>query len=306
MATDGIDKDIWMFAAGCAARAAPQTVCCSLHARKLAAVGESLSSFAVYADGSWFSTKRMPEWKAIAMASTQNGGSSAWLVVALGEGGQIWEIDTDSKRETLAQLPRSFGMTNIAAIGGAMHACGMGRVVLQRQVDGSWADHSAPWPDVDEGIIGFTDLAEHPTLGTVAVGWQGEVWTKGVPGDWRREDTPTNANFNAVEVAADGTVYCVGDKGAILRGRNGLWETVISGTSATLQDICCHEDITYVATDFGIHVLSTQGLVPDSGFDDGDAPSTALKVFAVQGVGVCLIGPNDAFLKRDGTWTRIS
>lgn len=304
MPTEGISKEIWQFAAGCS-RQSPPSAFCALHAKKLAAIGVPMSSFAFYRDGKWFSREMMPEWNAIAMASTPIGSGSSAIVAALGEGGQLWEYDAESTRETVGQLPRTFGLTNLASINNTLYACGMGRVVFERQMDGEWSDISAPWPDSKEGIIGFTDLAGHPVLGLISVGWQGEVWTRN-GGSWHRVDTPTNANLNAVDVSPDGTVYCVGDRGAMLAWRNDGWEVLDTGTIANLQDVCCSDPAVYVSTDFNVLVLGAQGLEEDSGFDVDDVPATCLKVFSVQGVGLCSIGPNDAFLKRDGVWTRIA
>jgi hypothetical protein len=147
MTTEGIDKEYWMFASGCAADRSPQAAFCALHCKPLAAIGGQMSSFALYREGTWFSTELMPEWNAIAMAAVEAVPATSWTIFALGEGGQIWEYDVTNKRDSISQLPRSFGMTNLAAISGSLFACGMGRVVLQRQVDGSWTDLSAPWPD---------------------------------------------------------------------------------------------------------------------------------------------------------------
>jgi hypothetical protein len=98
MGTGQINTKYFMITAVCAVGEKPQSVYCSMLSRPHQEIGAALSSFAKYQDTAWSSTAKTPKWNAIAITAARVGTDRAWLVVALGEGGQIWEYEPHTQR----------------------------------------------------------------------------------------------------------------------------------------------------------------------------------------------------------------
>jgi hypothetical protein len=302
-----MDTNHWRLLCGCAGADEPRPLFCAAEAIEQVDAGQANTLFTVHHQGQWYSYATMPAWTGIAMAAARDPSDSLWVVVAISQAGDVWELKPRTRIETVGKLPKRMGMTNLGAVHDMIYACGMGRVVFRREAGGAvWTDVSAPWPSADEGVVGFTAIAGLESSLAYAVGWKGEIWTL-VDGRWSAEDSPTNANLNAVAVAADGHVYCVGDNGAMLRGHRGVWSMIDTGTDFNLQDVCIHSGEVFVSTDFQVFRLDQGNLVLDLASDDEDVSLTCLKL-ASGGAGGSLysVGPHDVFELKEDVWHRLA
>ncbi|MEV0293737.1 hypothetical protein [Nocardia sp. NPDC050710] len=301
-----MDTDIWRFLCACTGSDEPQPLFCAAEAIAEVEAGRPNSLFAVHHRGQWYSYAATPDWTAVAVASVRDPSDSLWVVVGISAAGHVWELRPRTRVETSGQLPRETGMTNLGAVDQTVFACGMGRVVYRREPGGgSWTDISAPWPDASEGVVGFTAIAGRDASLVYAVGWKGEIWALS-EGRWRAEDSPTNANLNAVAVSDDGEVYCVGDDGVMLHGRNGMWTMIDTGTDVDLQDVCMHGGEVFVASDFQVFRLEDGFLTLDLA-GDGDSSLTCLKLRSGGRGGVLYsLGTHDVFQRTDEGWGRLA
>jgi hypothetical protein len=298
-----MDTDIWRFLCACAGGDEPRNPFCAAEAIAEADAGQANSLFTVFHQGQWYSYVTSPSWTAIAMAAVLDPDLGLWVVTAMSQAGELWELQPRTRAERLGQLKRRMGMTNLGAADDAIYACGMGRIAFRREHGGAaWTDVSAPWPSADEGVVGFMAIGGRNLSLVYAIGWKGEIWTL-ADRRWSREDSPTNANLNALAISADDEVFCVGDNGVMLRGRQGMWSLVDTGTDFNLQDVCIHGGQVFVATDFQVFRLEDEGLVPDLASGDEDVPLSCLKLVS-GGAGGRLysIGPSDVFERRDDAW----
>jgi hypothetical protein len=298
-----MDTDVWRFLCGCAGGKTPEHLFAACEFIKDAEGGALNSLYTVFHQGKWFTYDTKPAWSTIAMSAVLERETSGWVVVALGQGGQTWEMRPLERTEAVFPLG-IVGLTNLATIGGSVYACGMGRVVWRRDAPGRWQELSAPWPDQSEGVIGFTDMAGLEEALLYAVGWQGEIWTRS-GNAWRAENTPTNANLNAIALADDGIAYIVGDDGVMMKGRAGRWDAIVTGVDFNLQDVCVYEGEVFACTDFDVYRLTDAGLVSELEAAD-DSPETCLKLVPAKGTGVFSVGPYDVFLRSAGTWSRLA
>jgi len=302
-----MDTEIWRFLCTCTGGDRPMKPFCAAEAIAEADGGQANSLFTVFHQAQWYSYATTPAWTAIGMASVLDPSDGLWVVAAISQAGEIWEVQPRTRIEQLMRLPRHTGLTNLGSAGDRIYACGMGRVAFRREPGGTtWTDVSAPWPAADEGVIGFTAIGGCDASPVYAVGWKGEIWTLS-NGHWSMEDSPTNANLNAVAVTADAEVYCVGDGGVMLHGRRGMWSVIDTGTDFNLQDVCVHAGEVFVSTDFEVFRLRDGALVPDLASDDPDVSVTCLKL-ASGGSGGSLysVGPHDVFERAGDTWTRLA
>ncbi len=168
------------------------------------------TAFRLWIDGNWGTYDLEPQWTPVGLAGAVYSEQEGPLVIASDTDGELWEVRTASGTERATEIPGDYSeLTNLASFGGAIWACGMGRVVLRRDASGIWSDLSAPDPSVDLGVIGFTGLAGIEAGDFVAVGWKGEIWWWH-DGRWEAQDSATNANLIAVSVGPDGQGVAVG------------------------------------------------------------------------------------------------
>jgi len=301
-----MDTNIWRFLSCCLGGEGTKHLFCAAELIAQADAGQANSAFSVFYKDQWFRYDHTPDWSAIAMAATKYLGESNWLVLALSSSGALWELYPKGPVESLAQIPQHrVGLTNLATLGDTIAACGMGRVCCVRDRAGRWTDISAPWPSTDEGVIGFTALAGSSEQFFYAVGWQGEIWARG-GGTWQRQDSPSNANLNAIVVADNGAVCCVGDHGAMIRGAGGAWDVIETGSDANLVDVCIHDGQLFTCSESVIFRLTDDGLVEDfAGGDGEDVPRTALKLVS-DGRVLYSVGPYDVFRRLADGWERLA
>lgn len=262
------------------------------------------STFGMLDGSKWSAPRQEPQWPAIAMACARSHPSANWIVVALSQAGDVWEFTPETAVERVTAIPGDYlGLTKLANIENAVWACGMGRTVLKREVDGSWIDMSAPTASVDEGVIGFTALSGVTPGEMVTVGWQGEIWLR-KNNLWEAQQTGTNANFNAVSVGADGQIVAVGDKGAIIVGTRNQWLPLNVGVDFDLQGVCHFGAELFICSDDKLFRLEDAALVEETRFAGGDKPKTCLNL--VRGsLSLYSQGESDIFRFSSGTWARV-
>lgn len=245
-----------------------------------------------------------PPWPAVGMAYARYPNTDQMIIVAIGQTGDVWEVILDTAAQRLTKIPGDrLGLTKLANIDNAIWACGMGRTVLRREKDGTWIDVSAPAPSVDEGVIGFTALSAIAPNEMVTVGWQGEIWIRSND-VWKRQETKTKANFNAVSVGPDGTIVAVGDNGAIVVGRNGTWSMLSVRLDCNLQGVAHFGGELFVCSDERIFRLKKGALVRETRFAGKDRPKTCLNLLRGS-LSLYAQGERDIFRFLNQTWTRL-
>lgn len=265
--------------------------------------GVNNSTFLVVDEDGWERYATHVGWPATTAATSKPPGQDR-DVVFVGPDKNFLEIRPATLQETEGEIEAAqFAVASLVAIDEVIFACGMGREVLQRESCGVWRPIGPPLGDDEPGIIGFEDIAGFSLDEIYAVGWQGEVWLRSA-GNWRRLDSPTSGNLNAVCCAPDGMVYAVGDGGLMLRGRGDAWSVIDTGREETFQDVCAFGDDVFVASDFRILRLVGDKLIPESRFEGNSRPATCLRLLPSDG-GVFSMGPKDLYLFKNGNWTSV-
>jgi hypothetical protein len=264
----------------------------------------SESVFRVLVDSNWHVYNLESKWTVVGMGCARYPNSDDWVIVASSSEGDLWELRPGTPLMQELKIVGDYsGLTGLAGIEGAVWACGMDRIVLRRELDGTWADLSAPPATLEEGVIGFTALAGSAPGEIVAVGWKGEIWLRRND-KWDVQDSGTNANFNAVSVAPDGQVVVVGDDGAIVVGRRNQWSALDVGVDFNLQGVCHFGSEVFVCSDFELFRFEKGALVTETRFDDEDVPETCMNLIAGT-ESVFSQGERDIFRYVKGLWTRI-
>lgn len=241
-------------------------------------------------------------WPAVAMATIKPKGQDR-VVVAVGPQGDFWELFPASTDEVLGRLPGAVNLRRLTAVDDQIYACGMNRTAYLRQDTGQWLSFGPGPADDDPPVVGFEDIGGFNASEMYAVGWGGEVWWRD-GGQWRRADSPTNANLSALTCAADGSVYVVGHDGVMLRGRHDQWRLIETTRRENLRDVAALEGEIYVVSDFAIFRLGAAGLVADPELN-GDAPDSCLHLLEAAD-GLVSLGQKDVFIKRIGSpWRRL-
>ena len=252
----------------------------------------------------WSAPRQEPQWPAISMACAKYPPAN-WIVVALSQVGDVWELAPETAIERVASIPGDhLGLTKLANIENTVWACGMGRTVLKREGDGNWIDMSAPAASADEGVIGFfTALSGVAPGEMVAVGWQGEIWLR-KNNLWEPQQTGTNANFNAVSVGTDGQIVVVGDKGAVVVGTRDQWSPLNIGVNFDLQGVHHFGAELFICSDDKLFRLQDQALVEETRFAGGDKQKTCLNLIRGS-LSLYSQGENDIFRFSSGIWARV-
>jgi hypothetical protein len=243
----------------------------------------------------WFTYDTL-DWTVIGMASAQLDGDLR--ILGLGSRGQLWELTPADRRVTLSAIVGDHELTNLAAIGDTVWACGMGHVVMRRESGGTWTDASVPSPG--QGVRGFTALAGDATE-LVGVGWQGEIWAR--RGDaWHREPSPAQATLNAISIA-DGEAIAVGDRGSMVVRRDGTWKA-LDVPDLDLTSVSHHRGEIYVGSTRGLLRLQGGTLVAETRFVAEDAPSAVAHLVPGR-ESLFSIDERSIFQLADGTWSRL-
>lgn len=194
--------------------------------------------------------------------------------------------------------PRYGQFRSVSEIGGKAYAVGLRGMVYRLDTLGEWTR-------IDDGLSrDFNGQAIHGTDGSnvYAVGRHGEMWH--FTGEkWSKESLPTDRNLTAVKCLPDGTVYIGGDKGILIRGGKGKWETVDNQeVSEGIWDIEWFEEKLYVSTMGGLYTLEGDKLKPVE-FGD-DEPKTTYHLSVAEKV-MWSIGSKDVMALEDHAWKRI-
>ncbi|MCY1018742.1 hypothetical protein [Pyxidicoccus sp. MSG2] len=304
-----MDTERFRFIGGCVVGAGDGPLLVAAEDLHLAAAGKPQSVFSLYLDGQWHPLETRLDWTTFSMTAARTPGESTWSVLALGEGGPVCELRPSAEGSTasVSSIPGHIGMTHLATIDNVIYACGLGREVLRREVDGRWTDLSAPAPGVDDGVVHFTGLAGRSANEIYAVGWKGEIWVRTGEG-WSREDSPTRAQLGAVTLTEEGLVYIVGQEGTLVRGRRGRWEALDTGLHEDLRDVCVHAGEVFVSTDSRVFKLTGEGVLSALADDsDEQVEDTSCRMLlSAANLGLCSIKSGGVFLlKDDGTWDRL-
>ena len=242
-------------------------------------------------------------WPAISLATTKPPGEPR-LVVAVSPHGECWELHPATGDEQCGVIAGRFHLRRLAVVDHQIFACGMNRVVLKRDGFARWAA-IGPGPDAaDPAVVGFEDIGGFSEAEMYAVGWGGEIWWRD-GGQWRRADSPTNANLCALACAPDGSVYVAGHDGVMLRGRHDQWQLIETTRRDDLRDVAVFDGQVFVVTDFAIFRLTEAGLAPEADFvDTHDLPATCLHLLEASD-GLVSLGQKDVFIRSDGLWRRL-
>lgn len=304
-----LDTELFRFVSGCVAGDGDGPLFVAAKNLDLDSSGKPLRVFSMYVGGQWHAVETKLDWSTFSMTAVRHPGESTWRVLALGDGGRLCELRplAEGTQASLSSIPRHIGMTQLATIDDALYACGFGRDVLRREVDGRWTDLSAPRPSVEDGVVHFTGLAGRSAKEIYAVGWKGEIWVRTGEG-WSREDSPTRAYLNTVIVTEEGLVYIVGEEGTLIRGRRGAWEALDTGLDEDFRDVCVHRGEVFIATDSRVFKLTTEGVLsPMKADGDEHEDDTSCRMLLSAGdMGLCSIKSGGVFLlKDDGSWNRV-
>lgn len=289
----------------CGAMAALDTIYCAKEVDELVENDQPNTGFLVYFRDVWYRYKFAAAWTATAMTLIKPP-SNEKTVVAVSQEGAYWELEAKIPRESNGAIKGvELPLRSLATIDLVIYACGMGRTVWQRKSLGAWDEIGPGMKKADEGlVVGFEDIDGFSADDMYAVGWLGEIWRRN-KGKWRRLDSPVSANLNAVCCAPDGKVYIVGDNGALLRGRNNVWEVLPAEGFGNLMDVAFFGDTVYVVTDFQILKLKDDALILEDAFaEEGVVPSTCLHLLTAED-GLASLGTKDLFRLRNGTWELI-
>lgn len=300
-----MDTNLWRFLSGCLGGDSPPHLFCAAEFASQTDAGSSNSAFSVYFRDRWFRYGATPDWTVVSIASTKYVADDRWVVVALGARGQVWELYPKGPVEAMRQLPFEGEFTQIAAVGDELVAVGMGRACLVRDAAGNWSDLSAPWPDPAEGVIGFTDVGGPTFEQCTAVGWSGEVWFRR-NGAWMKQDSPTNENLNAIDVGVDGTFFCAGDNGVLVKYSEGVWNAFDTGVDENLLDVCVHGGIVFSCSSSAVYRLVDGELINDFAGDGDDVPRTCAKLLSDGDAFLYSVGTHDVFRRSSDGWERLA
>jgi len=299
-----MNTEKWQFLAGCAGGETPQHLFLAVESIDNISSGEIKTMFCVYHQGEWYSYATLPNWTTIAMTALKSQRDDLWIIFAIDQSGNIWELTPFKNIEKCYKYTDKLGITNICTIDNEVYVCGMGRYFSKRDLGGNWVDISAPLPSYDDGVIGFVSVAGVKEE-IYAVGWKGEIWLYKNK-KWLQEDSPTNSNFNSITYSeSENTYYIVGDSGVIVKGRSGEWSIIDVETDFNLLDVCIYDNNIYICSDFSVFILDKSNLNYDLSFLDEELPLTCLKLFAAKGNGLFSIGSQDVYQKLNKEWKRI-
>lgn len=230
--------------------------------------------------------------------------TQAKQLIAIGEeetalvvtNGQIADEDIRFQESTGKTGP----LSSVRDIAGKAYAVGMDSLVLRRDGPGVWVpmyEGLSLEPETSlEAIDGFGEKDLY------AVGWGGAVWH--YDGHrWSSIDSPTNVILTNVCCASDGLVYCCGQNGTLLRGRESTWTILpVDGTNSDLWDVKWFEGNLYVSTMMQLYRQNGNDFKTVD-FGD-DQPTTCYHLSSTDGA-LCSIGAKDALLFNGERWVRL-
>jgi hypothetical protein len=252
----------------------------------------------------WVIYSHVVDWRAQAMASAKED-SGQRVVVCVGRQGQYYELVPEIPAQFEGSIEQNeFFPRAVASLDGVIFLTGLGRVVKRRADRGQWVDFGpSSQAEAQQEVVGFETIGGLSTDLVYVAGWHGEIWRwNGFI--WQQIDVPTNANFNALACAADGTVYVVGDNGAFVQGQHDQWHVRDSAITENILSIGVYDGTVFAVTDYKILRLTDAGFVDEDRFENNDAPASCLQLLGAPD-GILSMGPYDLFSFYNGLWRRI-
>lgn len=272
-----------------------------------AANGERNASFFIFnendKEAAFKKYQRDVAWTAQAIATVKPASTGKRDVVAISDRGDFWEVEAATATEHVGRIDVVRGaVRSLAVVGDTVYGCGMARMVLMREGRGRWRE-LGPHDSAASAIVGFEDLDGFGDDELYTVGWNGEIW-RFSDRRWHQIDSPVSSLLSAVCCGDDGQVRAVGHDGAMVQGRGDVWKAVETGRREQLLDVTTYKGEVYVVSNDAIFKLTSDGLVPDPDFADGERPSTCLHLLRAPDALVSM-GTKDLWRKKDGVWKRL-
>ena len=219
--------------------------------------GVAHTSVIAFEQGKWADCVNT-DWDSTAIAVAR---LPAPKLVTIGENGDVVLYLGGGKTAKETIKPEPVAIRNARGIAGYVFACGMGRQVFKRVDERVWQDISVPGARSDEAA-GFEAIDGYSEKEVYAVGWRGEIFQYDGR-KWTAQVGPSSLILSAVCCAPDGVVYAAGQRGTLLRGRNGGWEQVGFEQEFSLDvwDLCWFKDKLYVATARTLFTLERDQLI---------------------------------------------
>ncbi|PTV94331.1 hypothetical protein C8J27_10866 [Rhodobacter aestuarii] len=141
----------------------------------------------------------------------------------------------------------------LSKLGNTLLCYGMRRQVYRSDLRAMrWvrADTGVFVTENEDEVAGFLGLDGTWPDNLVAVGMQGDLWTKRKK--WVRREVPTNVNLTGVKMLEDGRAVVCGGAGVVLIGRDDTWDIVPNdATEANFWDIAEFKGKLYLAAETG-------------------------------------------------------
>lgn len=151
--------------------------------------------------------------------------------VAVGEGGQILKLrrdgSTDESTIFAGKVTARGPIRGAASIGDALYVVGAAHQAFKISTPLTVTDLSIPvsLTRAQPDSVGLEAIAAFGENEIYAAGWEGEIWLY-EGGNWSRVGGPTSLILTAIVCAPDESVYVVGQRGSLLRGRRNQWTVI--------------------------------------------------------------------------------
>jgi hypothetical protein len=162
-----------------------------------------------------------------------------------------------------------------------------------------WGRVGPPFPTT----VGFQALDGFNEHDMYAVGWKGELWHIR-EGSGKRLHSSTNLILTGVCCAGNGTVYCCGQQGILLRGREDKWEVIEhDGTREDLWAVHWFKGALYVSSIRFLYRLEGDRLVLV--LFGSDIPESCYHLTSASDSVLWSIGSKDVMEYDGSDWERI-
>jgi hypothetical protein len=242
--------------------------------------------------GDW--SGRLVEWSSGTVCHAQIPVSQGVLV---GEDGQFFAWGHGPGIE--GRVAEKGVFSAVSAVEGRAYAVGIGGIIYRWDAPNAWTNLKLGVP----GEVTFEAFAGFSKSEMYAVGWRGELWRL-TENYGERLHSPTNLILSSVCCAGDGLVYCCGQKGTLLRGRDDRWELLNDGdTTEDLWSVHWFQDCLYVASMRFLYKLIGNRL--ERVRFGPDVPGSFYHVTSFSDAVLWSIGAKDVMEFDGASWTRI-
>ena len=161
--------------------------------------------------------------------------------------------------------PQNYGdLREIRTIDERSYIVGMRRTVYRCDGVKNWIriDQGVRCSEDDESDAGFNSIHGFNESDIYAVGWDGEIWHWNGR-KWNQKESPTNLALFRVVCSQDNQVYCCGQNGTIIFGREDTWDIMEHDeTDETFWGATWFKGNLYLSTSNGIFILKKANLEP--------------------------------------------